>query len=482
MKFSRLIRPVEFVTAILFLLSAQLEAQLRPIAIVGGTLIDGTARPPLADAAIIVQGGRIQEVGKRGEVSLPQGVEVIDAKGKTILPGLIDGHCHYRDWMGELYLAYGVLTCPNISNNPVEWIIAQREGVRGGTIRGPRVWASGNVIDGPPPEALGGLRRQRTSIIVESEEEARKAVRMLVENGVDGIKLFERLTPQAAKAAADEARRLGRPVFGHSLDIFSAADAGYKSVEHSWSVLFTSIQDPTKRAELDKARMTGKLNTAEAHVYMQPAAFDRIIKVMVEKNVHWSPTWATWFRPLSTYAQEMKRRELALLNDPRLRYLPAYILKDTESFFAKYESAAPEKRNELLAGYKMIQEFVRKFAAAGGKIHSGSDPNHVVPGYAVHAELQMLVEAGLSAVQAIQTASLHVAQAWGKEKDYGSIEKVKIADLIIIRGDPMKNISATQDIEMVLMEGKPVDRSFHPDYKNPIPRPIADRPDAGASN
>ena len=81
--------------------------------------------------------------------------------------------------MGEVYLAFGVVTCPNISNNPVDWVIAQREGVRNGTIRAPRVWAAGNVIDGPPPEGFGALRRQRTSIIVQNEEEARKAVRML---------------------------------------------------------------------------------------------------------------------------------------------------------------------------------------------------------------------------------------------------------------------------------------------------------------
>jgi imidazolonepropionase-like amidohydrolase len=465
---------VTFSSVVIF--CSLLSAQTRPIAIAGGTLIDGAGRPPITDSVIIVQDGRIRDVGKRGAVSLPEGAEVIDAKGKTILPGLIDGHCHYRDWMGELYLAYGVLTCPNISNNPVEWIIAQREGVRSGKIRGPRVWASGNVIDGPPPEGAGDLRRQRTSIIVENEEQARQAVRSLVEKGVDGIKLFERLTPQSAKAAADEARRLGRPVFGHSLDIFASADAGYQSVEHSWSVLYTSIEDPKKRAELDRARMTRKINTAEAHIHMEPAMFDRIIRVMVDKKVHWSPTWATWFRPLSTYAQEMKRRELKLLKDPRLSYLPSYILKDTESFFAKYENAAPEKRSELLSGYKMLQEFVRKFAAAGGKIHSGSDPNHVVPGYAVHAELQMLTEAGLSPVQAVQTATINVAQAWGKEKDYGSVEKGKVADLVIVQGDVLQNISATQNVEIVLMEGKTMDISYHPDYKNPIPRPIADRP------
>ena len=153
----------------------QAGAQNAPIVIQGATLIDGTGRAPLEDAAVVMLNGRIQAVGKRGDVAIPQGAEVIDAKGKTVLPGLIDGHCHYRDWMGEVYLAYGVVTCPNISNNPVEWITAQREGVKNGSIRGPRVWASANIIDGPPPEGTGTLRRQRTSIIVDSEDEARNA-------------------------------------------------------------------------------------------------------------------------------------------------------------------------------------------------------------------------------------------------------------------------------------------------------------------
>jgi Amidohydrolase family len=477
MKFVQLPHGAALVIAIVLVTSSPAWTQTRTIVLQGGTLIDGTGRPAVEDAVVVFQDGRIREVGKRGEVTIPEGAEIIDAKGKTILPGLIDGHCHYRDWMGEVYLAYGVVTCPNISNNPVDWIIAQREGVRNGTIRGPRVWASANIIDGPPPEGTGTLRRQRTSIIVDSEDEAHKAVRSLAEKGVDGVKLFERLKPNVAKAAVAEAHKLGRPVFGHSLDIFTAATNGYQSVEHSWSVVYTSIQDPKKKHDLDIGRMLGKVDTADVHAQMEPAMFDKIIKVMVEKNVHWSPTWATWFRPLSPRAQEMKRRELALLKDPGLRYLPSYILKDTESFFAKYENATPEKRSQLVTGYKMLQEFVRKFVAAGGKIHSGSDPNHVLPGYAVHAELEMLTEAGLTPLQAIQTASINVAQAWGRDKDYGSVEKGKIADLVIVRGDPLQNISATQDVEMVFIEGKSVDRSFHPEYKNPIPRPIEDRPE-----
>jgi len=464
--------------AILLALCSPARGQTRAVAIVGGTLIDGTGRPPLENSAVVMLNGRIQAVGKQGEVKIPDGAEVIDAKGKSLLPGLIDVHCHYRDWMGEIYLAYGVVTCPNISNNPVEWIIPQREGQKNGTIRGPRIWASANIIDGPPPEGTGTLRRQRTSIIVDSEDEARKAVRGLVEQGVDGVKLFERLKPNVAKAAVEEAHKFGRPVFGHSLDIFTAAANGYQSVEHSWSVVYTSIQDPKKKHELDIGRMLGKVDTADVHAEMEPAMFDKIIKAMIDKNVHWSTTWATWFRPLSTHAAEMKQRELKLLKDPQLQYLPAYILKDTDEFFAKYEKMAPERRERVTRGYRMLQDFVRRFAAAGGKIHSGSDPNHVVPGYAVHAELEMLVEAGLTPLQAVQTATINVAQAWGREKEFGSIEPGKVADLFVVRGNPAKNISDSQNVEALYMEGKKIDTSFHADYKNPLPRPIEDRPES----
>ena len=133
--------------------SAPLWAQGRAVVIQGGTLIDGTGRPAVEDAVVVFEGGRIQEVGKRGEVKIPRGAQVIDAKGKTILPGLIDGHCHYWEWLGELYLAYGVTTCPDINNSPTEWIIAQKEGIQKGKIRGPRLWISGHALDGPRPFA-----------------------------------------------------------------------------------------------------------------------------------------------------------------------------------------------------------------------------------------------------------------------------------------------------------------------------------------
>ncbi len=129
-------------------------------------------------------------------MSLPQGAQVIEVPGKTILPGLIDGHCHYQDGAGELYLAFGVTTCPDISKNSTDWIIAQREGIKNGTIRGPRIWASGYNLDGPPLPAMREPRRRRSGVIVRTPDEARKAVRELVDKGVDGLKFYERLTPE----------------------------------------------------------------------------------------------------------------------------------------------------------------------------------------------------------------------------------------------------------------------------------------------
>src|SRR5581483_11074895 len=100
---------------------------------------------------VVIAGERIKAVGKRGAVALPRGARVIDVKGKTILPGLIDGHCHLLDFMGEIYLHLGITTCPDITQNDDEWTLAQRNGTNLGKIRGPRIWSTGARLVGPPP-------------------------------------------------------------------------------------------------------------------------------------------------------------------------------------------------------------------------------------------------------------------------------------------------------------------------------------------
>lgn len=453
--------------AVLLLLSlcGTLWAQTRPIAVVGGTLLDGTGRPAVTDAAIVMAGGRFQQVGRRGQVRLPEGAEIIEATGKTILPGLLDGHCHYQDWMDELYLAFGVTTCPDISGNAPEPMAAKRAAIENGAARGPRLWFTGLNVDGPVPPGSSESRRARSGVVVTTPAEARQAVRDLVAKGVDGLKFYEYLAPEVARAAAQEAHRLARPVFGHTLDIFAAAEVGYDSVEHFWAVVYTSIQDARKKADLDLQRNSGQIGTGDFHVYLESerpggqgrdGRIDRIIRLMVDKNIHWSPTWATWFRPYSSRAAAMKQQELALFQDSRFR-IPAERAKSVEDLYAAYEQAAPGRRAELVEAYRKLEDFARRFVAAGGKLHAGSDPNRVTPAYALHVELELLVAAGLTPAQAIQAASQNVAQAWRKDKDYGSVEQGKVADLAIVRGDLTRDITATQtveNVEMVFKEGR----------------------------
>jgi len=128
---------------------------------------------------------------------------------------------------------------------------------------------------------------------------------------------------KAIKAGAEEAIRLGLPVTCHCLDVFLAAEAGFAGVEHHWAPGMTSISDVKKRWEIHERRMTGKINTADVAFYYEPENFDKIIKAMAEKQVSWSPTIATWFRPLSPSAERFKERELSILNNPKARYLPA---------------------------------------------------------------------------------------------------------------------------------------------------------------
>ena len=115
----------------------------------GGKLIDGTGRPPIEDSVIVIEAGRFLAVGRRGDVPIPADAQVIDVRGKTVLPGFIDGHGHLEDFHGELYLHLGITTCANIElyqDGP--WTLAQKQGTDLGKIHGPRIWMSGRAIGG----------------------------------------------------------------------------------------------------------------------------------------------------------------------------------------------------------------------------------------------------------------------------------------------------------------------------------------------
>ena len=459
------------ITLVIFILvwlsPARSEAQnATPLVIQGGTLIDATGRPPLEDAVIVIEGNRFKAVGKRGEVAVPTGSRIIDVKGKTILPGLVDGHCHLLDFVGELYLHLGITSCPDITQNDDEWTIAQRDGTNLGKIRGPRIWSTGTRLVGPPPSwAL----RTESGYLIKSPEDARTIVRKKKEAGIEIIKFNEYVSPEAIKAGAEEANRLGLPVTCHCLDVFLAAEAGFAGVEHHWAPGMTSIADVKKRWEVHELRMTGKINTADVAFYYEPENFDKIIKAMTENKVSWSPTIATWFRPLSPSAGRFKERELSILDNPRAAYLPAVMREQTLRQYDRYAKFPADRLQRTREGYSKIADFIARFVKAGGIIRAGSDPNNGLPALGVHQEMVMFVEAGLTPMQAIQAGTINVARAFRKDKDFGTVEPGKVADIIAVEGDPLKDIWAVQNVKVVVLNGEVVDNDFHADYKNPIP-------------
>jgi imidazolonepropionase-like amidohydrolase len=440
--------------------------QTMPLVIQGGTLIDATGRPPLEDAVIVIESDRFKAVGKRGAVVIPKGSRIIDVKGKTILPGLIDGHCHLLDFVGELYLHLGITTCPDITQNDDEWTMAQRDGTNLGKIRGPRIWSTGMRLVGPAP---AWALRTESGYLIKTPDDARAVVRKKQEMGLEIIKFNEYVSPEAIKAGAEEANRLGLPMTCHCLDVFLAAEAGFAGVEHHWAPGMTSIADVKKRWEIHEQRMTGKINTADLPFYYETENFDKIIKAMVEHKVSWSPTIATWFRPLSPSAGRFKERELSILDNPNARYLPAVMREQTLRQYDRYAKFPADRLKQTREGYKKLEDFIARFVQAGGIIRAGSDPNNGLPGLGLHQEMVMFVEAGLTPMQAIQAGTINVARTFRKDKDFGTVEPGKIADLIAVEGDPIKDMWAVQNVRLVIMSGRIIDNEFHTNFKNPIP-------------
>ncbi|MGH7824532.1 MAG: amidohydrolase family protein [Candidatus Binatia bacterium] len=436
----------------------------------GGKLIDGTGRPPVENSVIVIQAGKFHAVGRSGEVSIPAGAQVIDVKGKTVLPGFIDGHGHLEDFHGELYLHLGITTCASIElyqDGP--WTLAQKQGTDLGKIRGPRIWMSGRAIGGVGTghDAFGS-RTARDNIIVTTPEEARKAVQRKHEFGCDILKVNEFLSLDLVKVAVDEAHRLDMSVAAHSWDVVGSVKAGVDSIEHIWSVGYSSIPYAPARRKLAEDRLGGKIEQELAGSYYQTENFDEVIGAMVERRVAWTPTIAKWLRPLSPSAKRFRERENQILNDPNAG-LPAAVRTVTDNAYDKLlKRYTPAELERAKIGYEKANEFIRRFVQAGGMLKEGSDPPRGMAALLMHQALAMDVEAGVPPMTAIQAATLNVARTFRKDKDYGSVERGKVADLSIVEGDPLQDIWMTQNVKTVIMDGKVIDIGFQK-YKNPIP-------------
>jgi imidazolonepropionase-like amidohydrolase len=425
------------------------RAQGQTLVLEGGTLIDGTGRAPITDAVIVIDGARIKAVGSRGQVPYPANARVIRTDERTILPGLVDPHVHIRDYMPPMFLRYGVTTVAD-THDPTEWSLAQRDAINSGRIRGPRTFVSGeraaNTREGDPP-----------SIPLQTVDEARAYVRKLIALGVDVIKVDLSLSYDQLRAVIEEADAAGLSVVGHSQNIRKAAEVGLKYMEHT-DTLTVAILEAMGRT----ARATRDQRGADIAL-MDTRLFPPLIEFMVKQGVYVNPTLAAQWRSSTPRGPEWAAAAAQIVQDPGLAFVPA----DVRQSWTQPDSREPNRE-----GYAKMAEFVRKYAEAGGKVVSATDAGFM-PGLSMHYEMHMLSDIGVPAMKIIQGATLWAAESIGKAKDLGSVEAGKLADFIVIDGNPLSDIATTKNIRMVIKDGQVLDTTYDPHFVNPLPRPVA---------
>ena len=430
-------------------LSVGAAQQPRTLVLEGGTLIDGTGRPPVANAVVVVEGTRIKSVGTKGRVSYPANATVIPLDGRTILPGLIDGHVHLQDWEVPMFLPFGITTIADIHNDTA-WSIAQREALKSGRIKGPRLFVSGARVTGPlgPPTTDGSY--------VKDAAEARAYVRRLKAAGVDHVKVDLTITDDQLRAVIEECKAQGLPLLGHTQNIQKAVEMGFTHMEHT---------DTMARALLAQAGKEAPRGVAPESL-IDPKAFPPLIDFLVQHKVYVNPTlFLVWGGGTDRW-HDWTTEGARLARDPNLAFVPSEV------------RAAWDRQPRLREGYTNVADFLRTYSAAGGKILAATDAvcggcNQVVPGLSLHYEMQMLTDMGILPMKAIQGATLWSAEVLGQQKDLGSVEPGKLADFTIIEGNPLSEIGTTKNVRLVIKDGVVMDTSYDPKWTNPIPRRIA---------
>ncbi|HJZ87518.1 MAG TPA: amidohydrolase family protein [Polyangia bacterium] len=414
---------------------AGLGARLAPpdcgrLAIVGGRLVDGTGRPPVPDAAVVVEGDRIVAAGPRAGVTIPAGATVVDAHGQTILPGLWDMHAHFEqvEW-GPIYLAAGVTSARDCGNE-LEFITAVRDAVEAGRGLGPRLVLAG-IVDGKGPMAIGVDRAQ-------SPTEARALVARYAAAGFAQIKIYESLDPALVPVIAAEAHARGLSVTGHvprGMDALQAVAAGMDQINHI-SFIVSLLLPPQARGLRGSAR-------AQAVARVDPESTDarQKLAVLAQRGTVVDPTMALY---------EIGTLGPAAAREPGLGKLPpalAAVFAD-----APFPPAAAAERRKSWDQHLAI---LRALHRAGVRIVAGTD--QAVPGHSLHRELELYVQAGFTPMEAIQAATLVPARVMKRERELGTVEPGKRADLIVVDGNPLENIADTRRLRRVIARGRMFD-------------------------
>ncbi|MEO6444043.1 MAG: amidohydrolase family protein [Gemmatimonadaceae bacterium] len=391
--------------------AAQFAEALPPVAegsfaLVGGRVVDGTGRPPLNDATVIIQSGRISAVGPRADVEIPDGMQVVDARGKTLIPGLWDmhGHVSQLEW-APAYLAAGVTTVRDVGGE-LPFLTALRDTLETTRGIGPRLLLAG-LVDGAVPNAFG-------TTTAATADEGIAVVNSFLAQGFSQVKLYGSVSPSVVRAITQRAHAMGMTVTGHiptALGLRGGVDAGMDGVEH--------------------LPVRGPASSPDAHL---------LIDLLARHHTVVTPTLA-WNELLG----RAPGTRIASF-EPGITGAAAPLALNYESVRNDIDAAgAAEARRQGL-------EMVRALHVAGVPVVAGTDGG--VPGHSLLRELELFVAAGFTPMGAIRAATIVPATTLGLQDETGTIEVGKWASLVVLDRDPLVNIHNIRTGRWVVVRGR----------------------------
>jgi imidazolonepropionase-like amidohydrolase len=411
-------RTTTFILLVATLLFAE-SAAAQATVLTRATVIDGTGASPQKDITIVMENGRIRDMGPSSKIPTPAGATLLDLTGKFIVPGIINAHGHVgakTEPQLRQYALYGVTTATSMQTDPDE-VVQVREAQKRGELRGARV-STVKYRFAPDPEVV-------------TPEQARAKVDQTVVAGADYIKIWvdggfgtrAKLTPEFCAAVLEQARKHGKLTFGHAYELVDAK----MLVERGLNVLAHNVRD----REVDSD----------------------FIALLKQRNITLIPTLIR-DELLFAYGDAP-----AWVDDPFfLKFVPPERLAVLKSKIRDEQVKNPQ-RALIKAGFEMNRINLKKLSDAGVRIAFGTDSGGAadrffIQGYSEHREMELMVQSGLTPMQVIQSFSKGASEALGIDKEFGTLAKGKVADLLVLEKNPLDNITNMRSIQTIYLGGK----------------------------
>jgi imidazolonepropionase-like amidohydrolase len=456
----RIVTVLAFVLSVAFISAPQSFAQRQPepikdfirvqspvIALDHVRLIDGTGAAAKADQTIVISGGKITAIGNAGAVQAPADAQHIDYTGYSALPGLVGMHDHLFYPAGgalyhnmpfsfpRLYLALGVTTIRTTGSIEPYFDLELRKGIDQGKLIGPKM-----NITGPYIEGEGAFTRQMHAL--KDPEDARQTVAYWISEGVGSFKVYNVLTRAELKATVEEAHKHNIKVTGHlcSIGFREAAEIGIDDLEHGLTVDTEFFPDKKPDVCPNPTQAVG----AAAKLEVSSEPIQTTIKTLLQHHVAVTSTLPV-FEQFVTSRPDEPQKVLDMLSDDAKK-----------AYLANRKRLADNKDSPWPMMFQREMEFERAFVKAGGTLLAGLDPTGIggdIAGFGDHRELELLVEAGFTPMEAIKIYTLNGAQFLGEADHIGSLAAGKQADIMIVKGDPSTKIEDIENVEVVFKDG-----------------------------